>query len=295
MIVNYFLLSAVKLILHFEIKRIRLFIGAAAGSLYSLVIFLPELPETVSILMNLTASAGIVAITFCPKTFKIFLKQTAAFFTVNFVFAGLMLAVWLVLRPNGMAVNNSIVYFDIDIKTLTVSTVICYAVINLLSKFVRRSSPEDKIFSVTFTDSGRSITVNALLDTGNTLKDGFSSSPVIIADEDVIKALVGFSAEDCFFGNNALDMSAVSNGIRLIACNTVAGKSLLKAVCIEQATVNATGYTVKNVILAQSKTKFTNGEYKAILNNGFFEGMDFDDEKVHRISFGKDKTTAFRH
>lgn len=287
--VNYFLLLASARLLRREIKRLRLFFASALGSLYSLVIFLPELPEAVSVLMTLAASAVLTVVAFSPKTFKAFLREAAVFFAANFAFAGIMLGIWLAFKPSGMVFNNSVVYFNIDIKVLTVSTVACYAIITLISRLMKRSAPSESVYSVTFSNSGRSVTVNALLDTGNTLRDGFSGKPVIIADESVFTALVGFVPEDCFRGNNAVDMMGVQNKIRLIAYNTVGEKGLLKAVSVDSVsavTKNGT-HTVENALVAQSKTRFSNGEYSAILNNDFFERMNSDDKRVHTVAFGK--------
>ena len=287
--VNYFLLLASAKILRREIKRVRLFFASALGSLYSLIIFLPELPEAVTVFVNFAVSAVLTAIAFSPKTFKVFLREVAVFFGVNFAFAGIMLGIWLAFKPSGMVFNNSVVYFNIDIKILIVSTVACYVIITLISRFMKRSAPSDSVYSVTFSNSGRSVTVNALLDTGNTLKDGFSGKPVIIADESVFTSLVGFVPEDCFRGNNAVDMMGVQNKIRLIAYNTVGEKGFLKAVSVDSVSVKVgtSEHNVKNVLVAQSKTRFTNGEYSAILNNDFFERMNSDDKRVHTVAFGK--------
>jgi stage II sporulation protein GA (sporulation sigma-E factor processing peptidase) len=287
--VNYFLLLASAKMLHCEIKRIRLFLSSVLGSLYSLIIFLPELPEEITVLVNFAASAVLTAIAFSPKSFKVFLREVAVFFGVNFAFAGIMLGIWLAFKPSGMVFNNSVVYFNIDIKILTVSTVACYVIIMLISRLMKRSAPSDSVYSVTFSNSGRSVTVNALLDTGNTLKDGFSGKPVIIADESVFASLTGFVPEDCFRGNNALDMMGVQNKIRLIAYNTVGEKGFLKAVSVDSVSVRADGreYTVRNALVAQSKTRFTNGEYSAILNNDFFERTNSDDKRIHTVAFGK--------
>lgn len=285
--VNYFLLLASAKILRCDIKRIRLFSASALGSLYSLIIFLPELPEMLTVCINLAVSAVLTVIAFAPKSLKVFLREVGVFFAVNFAFAGIMLGIWLAFKPSGMVFNNSVVYFNIDIKVLTASTVICYAVITVILRLIKRSAPSESIFSVTFFNSGRSVTVNALLDTGNTLKDGFSGKPVIIADSSVFNSLIGFSPEACFRGNNAIDMMGAENKIRLVAYNTVGEKGFLRALPVDGVSVEKDGklYMAKNVLIAQSKTEFTNGEYSAILNNDFFERGSSDDKRVHTVTF----------
>ena len=134
--INYFLLSAASLIVRLKPKRIRLAAGAFAGGAYSLVIFLPNIPNILSVFMNFCMSVLLVLIAFAPKKITVFIKEFAAFFAVNFIFAGLMLAVWLVFKPSGMVYNNAAVYFDIDVKLLVLSTVVCYAVLTLFSKLL---------------------------------------------------------------------------------------------------------------------------------------------------------------
>lgn len=85
--------------------------------------------------MNFCMSVLLVLIAFAPKKITVFIKEFAAFFAVNFIFAGLMLAVWLVFKPSGMVYNNAAVYFDIDVKLLVLSTVVCYAVLTLFQSF----------------------------------------------------------------------------------------------------------------------------------------------------------------
>ena len=177
---------------------------------------------------------------------------------MNFIFAGLMLAVWLVFKPSGMVYNNAAVYFDIDVKLLVLSTVVCYAVLTLFSKLLKRNSPDDKLFDVKLCNKGAAVFTKALFDTGNLLSDGFSDTPVIIAFID---------------GEAALPINADDGSIRLIPAGTVGGESILRAVLIDSVTVigKKEAREVKNVILAESKTPFSSGDYSVLLGPKIFE------------------------
>lgn len=264
--VNYFLLLSTKGILKINIKRLRLFLGAFAGGLYSLVIFLPDIPNVVSLIMNVAACTVIVLVTFTPKCLKSFIKEFAAFFAVNFIFAGLMLAVWFAFRPESMVYNNAVVYFDIDIKILVISTVACYLVLTVISFFLKRAAPSDRLFDITLTNKGRTIMTKALLDTGNSLKDGFTGKPVIIADKKTVRKLVDEKLYDFFDGNTALKYSG-GDGLRLIPYNTVGVSGVLRATVIDSITIHKKNLTLKNVLLAESVTEFANDEYSVLLNN----------------------------
>ena len=260
--VNYFLLLSVKKLMKINVKTLNIAIGALLGGIYALSIFLENVPKPLQLLMNVCALSVMTLVSFRPTSLKVFLKDILCLFGVNTAFAGIMLAVWLFFSPKGMLYNNSIVYFDIDIKLLAVSTLICYAVLRAVGLFVKRASPADKTVSVSLVNSGKSITVNALIDTGNTLKDAFTGEGVVIADEAVIKSLFGCSLTAYI----EKEKSENKLNIRLIPVNTVSGETVLPAVKTEQMIINKTGKTKQGVLLAQSKTKISNGEYQLILN-----------------------------
>ena len=271
--INYFLLSAASLIVRLKPKRIRLAAGAFTGGAYSLVIFLPNIPNVLSVFMNFCMSVLLVLIAFAPKKITVFIKEFAAFFAVNFIFAGLMLAVWLVFKPSGMVYNNAAVYFDIDVKLLVLSTVVCYAVLTLFSKLLKRNSPDDKLFDVKLCNKGAAVFTKALFDTGNLLSDGFSDTPVIIAERSVVKKLVPEGIFSFIDGEAALPINADDGSIRLIPAGTVGGESILRAVLIDSVTVigKKEAREVKNVILAESKTPFSSGDYSVLLGPKIFE------------------------
>lgn len=260
--VNYFLLLSVKKLMKINVKTLNIAIGALLGGIYALSIFLENVPKPLQLLMNICALSVMTLVSFRPISLKAFLKYILCLFGVNTAFAGIMLAVWLFFSPKGMLYNNSIVYFNIDIKLLAVSTLICYAVLRAVGLFVKRASPADKTVSVSLVNSGKSITVNALIDTGNTLKDAFTGESVVIADEAVIKSLFGCSLTAYI----EKEKSENKLNIRLIPVNTVSGETVLPAVKTEQMIINKTGKTKQGVLLAQSKTKISNGEYQLILN-----------------------------
>lgn len=262
--VNYLLLALTRRLLHNGAGGLRMLLSAGAGSLYSLIIFLPELSPILKLFANTGVIVLMVLVAFAPKNIKSFLKLFFAFIGVNFAFAGIMLAVWIFIAPDGMLYNNSVVYFDIDIKLLTVLSIVCYAVLRLVGALAKRTAPKDKTVSISFNHFGKCVTANALIDTGNSLKDGFTGAPVIIADESTVRALVGNSLYTLLDGNETDRVR-----IRLIPISTVSSGGYLAAFTVEEAVINNT-QSFKNVIMAQSRTNIATDEYSVILNNDFF-------------------------
>lgn len=268
--VNYFLLSGASLILRKHPKRIFLVLGAFLGGLYSLIIFLPDIPDVISILSNISASSIIVLVTFLPRRFKEFLKEFAAFFAVNFLFAGFMLAVWILFKPKGMVYNNSAIYFNIDIKILVFSTIGCYIVLTVFGKLLKRNAPSNKLYDIEIIHKGRMVMTKALFDTGNNLSDGFSNTPVIVAQKNIVKKLVSPSLFKFFDGNAAMPIDTDDEKIRLIPFGSVGGSGTLKAVLVDEVKVPAENLNVKRVILAQSEADFNSTEYSVLLGPEIF-------------------------
>lgn len=268
--VNYFLLLVTKTLLHKTVRRKRLVLGAVLGSLYALVIFLPKLPNIVTLLMHLAASCLIVLAAFPVENAKAFFKAFAAFFAVNFAFAGLMLALWLGFRPNGMVYQNGAVYFDIDIKILILSSAACYLLLTLIFRLLRRRAPDNAVYDIELLQNGKTVIAKALLDTGHSLSDGFSDRPVLVASRRVVQRLADASLLPFLKGETA-PLSGSAAHIRLIPYSSVRGSGVLKAFCIEEVRVPSRSYRLQNVLLALSETEFSSGEYEVLLCGDFFE------------------------
>lgn len=275
LIVNYFLILATAFVSGTEFRRKRVLFGSAVGGLSSLIIFIPPVHIALSVLIKLILSSLITMCSFENKSFRQFLKRYTAFFLVNFIFAGIMLAVWLTFRPEGMVYNNGVLYFDINATLLVLLSVVCYAVVTLISKLLRRRTIETHFGKAEITLDNKKIKADALLDTGNGLQDAFTGKPVIIAQYCFVSQMLPPEL-NAFFERGSLSECEVPDGwsgrIRLIPFNTVGCKGLLpsfrcdviKAVCGKNTAVGS------DVFVGVTKQKIFNGEYGVILNGNFF-------------------------
>lgn len=266
--VNYFLLLITRRLLRVAVRRRRILCGAFLGSLYSLVIFIPQMPVWCNVLCNIAAVSAIVAVSFPIHSVKAFFKAFSAFFVVNFAFGGAMLAIWLVFRPNGMVYQNGTVYFNVRIEILLCSTVCCYAVFSLLFYIVKRKAPDNRLYTVVLEYQNKSVQTKALFDTGNSLTDGFSNTPVLVTTDRVMRKLV---TDEIFAFLNGEIPAKQNVSLRVIPYTTVNGSGMLRGLIIDRAYLPKEGIFVKNPILAESTGQFDTTEYEVILSNYFFE------------------------
>lgn len=269
--VNYALLLCTSLILKCKIANTRLLLGAIVGSLYGLVIFLPDLPVYIELPLRLAASGLIVLASFGYKGLRRFLRCFFTFFAVAFAFGGIMLTLWVTIAPIGMIYNNGAVYFDIDLPVLAVSTVACFTVVSLISKLTVRKAPANSIFTLSVRYNGKEVSGAALCDTGNSLTEGFSGFPVIIGEYNTLKEILPQSVADYY--ENPSEMSQ-SEKIRPVVCRTVSGVGLLPSFRPDEIDVKSINKHIKTdrAYIAVTKNHLGGGEFDFILNSEIFNG-----------------------
>lgn len=258
-IVDYFLLLATAKILSLRVKTLRVVLAAVLGGVSSLYIFLPRQSVLLELLYRLAVAFLLSAVCFAGRNFKGYLKTFLVFFLVSGGYAGLMFAFWLVFKPNGMVINNSVVYFNISPMVLIICTVMGYILLSVLWRIFSRSAKLALRCAITVFANGKSVRLTAIADTGNSLEDSFGKSEVIIADSLSVKVL---------FGNLEVENNmGLKRRYQILPCSTVLGDSFLESFRCDSAIVECEGkkITLAKPLLAISKTAF-NDDYNAIIN-----------------------------
>ena len=226
--INYFLLLTVAKFLSLYAKRWRLVLGAAVGAVFSLTVLLPELSAVLTFAMKLGISGLIVLAAFRFSGWPPFFRQLAAFYIVSFSFAGLMLALWYFIAPQGLIVKNSIVYFDVSPLLLLILTVFCYFLIRLIQRFTGRQTPKNLFYPLQIEWKGKEVACVAKVDTGNSLVEPFSGLPVVVCRSSLLEQLTD-REEALWLRSPSLD-GPVPRGCRLVAFHSVGGGGFLGAV-----------------------------------------------------------------
>lgn len=280
--VNYALLLCSSLILKNRISNLRLLAGAAIGSVYGLVIFLPEIPIYIELPMRIAVSAAIVLASFGYRNMRRFLRCFFTFFAVTFAFGGIMLVIWVTVAPVGMIYNNGTVYFDIDLSVLAISTVACFAIVSLISRLIARKAPINSVYTLNVTNGERMISGVALCDTGNSLVESFSGYPVVVGEYDTLLGVMPQSVIDYY--ENPSGCSDASN-LRLIVCRTVSDVGVLPSFRPKSAEVVSINGRIKTdeVYIAVTKNRLGGGEFDFIFNPKLFDGVnDHEDNRKNK-------------
>ncbi len=274
--INYLLLLLTMKILGCKTGRLRLLAGSIVGSLFSLKIFLPEIPYIFEFFLRIAFAATIVLVSFKFSSAISFVKAFSAFFGVNFALSGVIIALIYLFNPPNLLYDNGIIYYNLSFISIIALSTVSFFIITLIEKLLERKSDIQKIYEVSVFYNEQQIKGRGLLDTGNSLKEPFSNEGVIVADKSAVKKIMPPGITD-YFESKSL------NQIRIIPVSTVNGTGLLPAFKSDKIEITSIKekVTKKDIYIAVSKEKFCNGEFEFLLYNNILE--DNENEKNLRI------------
>ncbi len=222
--INTVILLSTATVLKIKYSSFRIFIGAVIGAVYACVVFFPEIRFIYSVMFKAAAAMIICVISFAPKTFRQCIIYTAAFYATTAFFGVAALALLyftdIGIRLGGV-ISNGVFYFNIPISYLIFSCAVSYAAICIGDRMLKRRSRR-RYSVITISKGGRSVSLRALVDTGNMLRDPISGKAVIIADVHAVAPLFEFDVEK--YTDADSEFVSLPPGFRLIPFSSV-GKS----------------------------------------------------------------------
>lgn len=227
----------------------RIVAGSVLGGLYSAVILIDDIPIYISFLSKILAAVLILLISFSFKRVKSFITVLLIFLFSNFLFLGIIIGGQMLFASDKIAVNNGAVYFDISARGLLLSAFLSYVLSCIIVRIYNRRLSAGEIYTLVIENNSKTVSLFALTDTGNKLKEPFSNYPVIIAKKDLLLPLIE------------------ENKARLIPASTVNSQSLLLSFKPDKVTVRTAkgSETIENVYVALSD-EINSKNFSAVLN-----------------------------
>lgn len=243
---NFFLLKAVSKLTHNTVKNGKCVLSAVVGSFFSLVILLPELNTVALLMIRILSAAAMVIVAFSGRTLRELYKIGLIFFFISFLFAGTEYAFSILDSTNNIVFHNSVLYVNISILTLVISTAAAYAALSFFRRIIDKSNEFDNDYSVIIINGEKQITLKAVCDSCNNLVDSFTGKPVIICSKRSVENL--FKEKELV---SAATSGKISSGKwRLIPFSTIDSSGLIPS-------FRPTGIYIKNN--ENGKIKYTDG------------------------------------
>lgn len=191
-LVDYLLLLAAARLAGEPLRRRRFALGAALGGLYAVAIFLPGLGFLAHPVCRLASAALMLVVSYGGS--RRLLRQGILFVALTCAFGGGVVAIGL-LGGTGLSLGHGVFYSALDLKMVLLSAAVCYGVLTLVfRRLAVHSAADGELVDIKLKLGDRSVTLTALVDTGNTLTDPVSGRPVVVAEGE---RLAGLFPREC--------------------------------------------------------------------------------------------------
>ena len=176
---NYIILFATAYIMKLKISHIRLVASSGIGAIYSIMLYMQILPIYSNLIMKIVLSIAMVYIAYMPRNIKNIVKQLIIFYLISFAFGGCAFALLYFIKPENIIMKNGVYIGTYPIKIALLGGIVGFVVTYIAFK-------KDIIYPLEIKINEKSISMNALLDTGNMLKDPITLMPVIVVEKEML-------------------------------------------------------------------------------------------------------------
>ncbi len=193
LIINYLLLRACTVFVNLKKNNLRIISGAFIGACYAVLIFFPDFSVLYTTISKMLVSMLIVAAAYPFYSFRNYIKTLFLFYAISFGFGGCVLGIFYfsdIGAKLGAVYSNGIFYFNLPWIILLISGGLFYVSVKLTAFLGKRFNYSRNLKKKLYLHyKENTAEVVALLDTGNSLIDPVSLTPVIVAEYRAIKNL----------------------------------------------------------------------------------------------------------
>ena len=186
-VVDYLLLLVSARAAGAPLRRMRFALGGILGGLYAVAMFLPGLAFLGSGIYPMLFGGWMVLIAYGVT--RLLVKQTLIFLAVTCALGGGVLAIGM-MDGATLSLGQNVVYSLPDLKLVMLSAAGCYALLHLVFPLLcRHTRTGGELQEMTFELLGRSLTLTAFADSGNTLTDPVTGRKVPVAEGEAMRPL----------------------------------------------------------------------------------------------------------
>lgn len=247
-----------------RIRKKRLFLASVLGAAGAAVVFCVEIPTALSYLTRILAVFLMIFTAFFEQRKQLLNQILWLVLMSGIMIFSMMLITALIKNTVSVVIKAGIVYFDIPPKVFLFAFILSYFVlIFFLKVFKNRKNKKYYIMSVTHND--KTVTVTALFDSGNLLKEPVTGKYVSILEWDYVKKLFGAEYEFSDIENHAEEMK-----LWVIPFNSIGNSSgMLFAFLADNITIPEEKKIIdKTFIGIYGGVLSKNNEYHALINAG---------------------------
>lgn len=181
-VIDYLLLSMTARFSKLRTSQKRLSLGALAGALYVMAVFLPPISGFLSSVVKVLMSALMVLIVFAPERLNDLLKALGILYLVSCAIGGAAFLCYF-FTGRGYILNGIFYISDFSLSLLITAIGAGYMLLVCCLDYARKKSFDKAlIYGITVVIDKRQADMAAMVDTGSSLKDPISGYPVILTE-----------------------------------------------------------------------------------------------------------------
>ncbi len=188
---NYIILFATATINKTDIKLIRIFLASLLGGIYAIVSYISDLEFYKTLTLKILLSIAMIYIALAPSTIKKCLKQLLIFYLTSFTFGGTAFALLYFIDPSEIFMQNGIYIGAYPLKIAILGGIVGFVTIVIAFKIIKGKMTSKNMYcKIEIEIDGKKAESNAMIDTGNLLKEPISGKPVIIVENEILENII---------------------------------------------------------------------------------------------------------
>ena len=183
LIMNYIILYATGLISKNKISYFRIFLASSIGAIYAITEYMLKIGVYSNIIVKTLLAIIMVVVAFCPQNVKKLCKQLVLFYLTTFTFGGVATYLIYVLKPQNIIIKNGMFVGSYVLKVIFIGAIVGTIILITAFKFAKNKiTKKDMFCKVKIALNGKELILNAMVDTGNLLKEPITGSSVVVVE-----------------------------------------------------------------------------------------------------------------
>ena len=278
---NTIIIYATSIILKKEIKIIRILLGSIIGAIYACIYYVSNLTIYSNMILKIMLSLVIIHISFDSKTIKNFLIELLIFYLTSFTFGGVTFALLYFINPRNVLFRNGVLVGIYPLKMILIGGLMGFIIIIFFFFLIKNKiAKKDTTCVINIKFDSKEVTTDAVIDTGNFLKEPITGNPVIIVEKEILKDTISANILDnlqnIISGKAGIEEKYLPK-IKLIPFTALGTESgLLLGIKPDEFTINYQEKYMQdnNIIIGIYEKKLTkNNKYHALVGLDIIEKM----------------------
>ena len=190
-IMNSIIIYATSTIIKQKPKILRVLISSIIGAIYSIALYITNYKIYTSIFSKIILSIIMMYVAFKPSNLKKLFKQVLILYLTSFVFGGVALNLIYFLKPENISIKNGLFTGEYALKVIMLGALVALIIVKISIKIIKsKITTKDMYCKIKMKINEKQIETNAMIDTGNLVKEPITNTPVVIVESSLLEGII---------------------------------------------------------------------------------------------------------